>query len=310
MMNWNLFCYRKAIGLTMLVIWLTAGSAYAQQEWSYTHYQFNLYDANSAYAGNHQTLSMAVRHRSQWIGLEGAPATDQVSLHAPVAGNRLGVGFRVVSDRIGARRQQLAKASVAYKLSLLNGQLAFGISGGMLRGSIERSELIAFDTNDAQLLQMGAARVTPVIGAAFMYNSKRMFFGVESGVLNQSSISASAGSLARLYRNLNVVGGYIQPIGDTDLLEISSQVKWSESMQWQVELNAQYLYRNKCWLGGGYRLQTAWQMLAAWMVNDHLRIGLSYDNAIGRIMTCNQSSAELFLGYTLQKRSPGSARYF
>jgi len=310
MMNCNSLCYRIGLLLTVLAVCLFSGTASAQQEWSHTQYQFNLYDANSAYAGNHQTLSMAVRHRSQWIGLEGAPTTDHVSLHAPLAGNRLGIGLRLVSDRLGARRQQVAKASIAYKLPLLNGQLAFGITGGILRGSIERSELIAFDSNDAQLLQMGAARVTPVVGAAVLFTSKRMFFGLESGALNRTSISASSGSLARLYRSFNAVAGYMLPIGESDLLEVSSQVKWSEGMQWQAELNAQYLYRNKCWLGAGYRFESAWQMLAAWMVNDHLRIGLSYDNSIGKLMNCNQSSAELFLGYTLHKRAPGAIRYF
>lgn len=282
----------------------------AQQEWSYTQYQFNLFDANSAYAGSHQTLSVSLRHRSQWIGMEGAPTTDQISVHAPLAGNRLGVGLRIVSDRIGARKQQLMKTSVAYKLKGLNGQFAFGLTAGMLRNSIERNELNVYDVQDAQLAELGIAQLTPVIGAAVIYSSPRYFLGAESGFINRTSLTDSEGSLARIYRNANAIAGWINPIGENDLLEISAQVKWTEGNLWQTEINAQYLYKNRVWVGGGYRIGSAWQMLAAWSVNEQFRVGLSYDNTTGKLINCNQSSAELFLGYTLHKRIAGAVRYF
>jgi len=221
----------------------------AQQEWSYTQYQFNLYDVNSAYAGNHQTLSAAVRHRSQWIGFEGAPATDQFSMHAPLAGSRIGIGMRVVSDRIGARRQQLLKSSAAYKIRVSKGTFSLALTAGLLRGCIDRSELTAQDMNDAQLAQLGAVQLTPMVGAAFLYSSNRIFLGAEAGALNQSSIGNTPGSLARIYRRVNAVAGYIFTMGESDVLELSTQLKWSEGMQLQAEVNAQYLYHNKCWLG-------------------------------------------------------------
>lgn len=295
---------------SVIVMMSVSSVVLAQQEWSYTQYQFNLYDANSAYAGNHQTLSMSARHRSQWIGLDGAPVTEQISVHAPMAGNRIGVGMRIVSDKIGARRQQLFKSSVAYKLSTLSGQFSFGITAGLLRIAIDRHDLNAFDVNDDQLVQLGIAQVTPLFGAAFLYSSNRFFIGAETGSLNRAAISDASGSLARLYRSANVVAGVLQPIGEQDMLEVSTQIKWSEGQQWQPELNIQYLYRNTCWLGGGYRLGSAWQLHAAWLVTDQFRVGLSYDNTTGKLMSCNQSSAELFLGYTLHKRTAGSVRYF
>jgi type IX secretion system PorP/SprF family membrane protein len=302
--------YREIIWVVLCIVASGRNAASAQQEWSYTQYQFNLFDANSAYAGNHQTLSLAVRHRSQWIGLEGAPVTEQFSAHAPLMGNRLGVGLRVVSDRIGARKQQLFKSSVAYKLQTMRGQFAVGITAGFLRSSIERGDLTAFDMNDEQLLHVGVAQVTPVVGAAVFYTTNRAFFGAETGSLNRTSLSDAKGSFARLYRNANVIGGFIQPLGENDLIQVSSQLKWSEGQQLQSEVNAHYLYRNKYMVGAGYRFGSAWQMLASCMVNEQFRIGLSYDSTIGKLMRNNQSSAELFLGYTLRKRTSGVVRYF
>jgi len=302
--------YRIAFGFLLCTWILGVRVAHAQQEWSYTQYQFNLYDANSAYAGNHQTLSLGIRHRSQWIGMEGAPITDQVSIHAPLAGNRLGVGMRVVSDRIGARKQQLMKSSAAYKLETMRGQISIALTVGVLRSGIDRTDLTPHDLNDAQLMQLGPAQVTPVFGAAVFYSTKRVFVGAESGSLNRPAISHAEGSLARLYSHANVVAGFMQPVGESDVLEVSTQAKWSEGSRLQTEVNLQYLYHDKFRLGAGYRFGSAWQMLFSWMVNDQFRIGMSYDNTLGRLMNCNQSSAELFLGYTLHKRTAGAVRYF
>ena len=303
----------KSTAMTVFVlvaVVLGSQCVLAQQEWSYTQYQFNLFDANSAYAGDHQTLSASLRHRSQWIGMEGAPATDQLTLHTPLLRNHLGAGIRIVSDRIGARRQQSAKLSAAYKLKLHNARLSLAITGGMLRQYWDRNELQASDLNDAQLLQMNDAHLAPQLGAAVMYTSTRFFAGIGANSLNGVAMRSTSSSLARLYYNMNAVAGYIHPVSETDLLEISTQWKFSEGNIWQAEVNAQYLYRNKCWFGGGYRFESAWQVHGAWMVNELLRVGLSYDNTLGRVINRNQSSAELFLGYTLQKRAPGAVRYF
>ncbi len=60
---------RKQILLFFLLALPFCGAA--QQDWLNTQYMFNLFDINSAYAGNHRTPSIALRHRSQWLGMEG-----------------------------------------------------------------------------------------------------------------------------------------------------------------------------------------------------------------------------------------------
>lgn len=301
---------RIPMGLCFKVLFLnliTIG-AIAQQEWSQTQYQFNLFDVNPAYAGNHQTLSMAVRHRSQWLGFDGAPTTDQLSVHAPLANDKAAIGLRLVSDRIGARRQLIARGTGVYKLNLHEGKLAFGITGGVIRQCLQQDVIHAADADDAVLAQAGDARTVPTVGASIFYSTKRFFAGLDASQLNRSSLIDGAAS--RLFYHLSAVGGYILPLRERHLLELSGLLRYAEGGISQAEFNAQFLYRNLCWIGAGYRWNSSLQFLAAWMVSDHLRLGISYDYGVGNTIARSMHSMEAFLGYTLQRRSPQSIRYF
>ena len=56
----------------------------AQQLPQFTQYMFNTVSINPAYAGSRETLSIVGLHRSQWVGLEGGPTTQTLSLHSPL----------------------------------------------------------------------------------------------------------------------------------------------------------------------------------------------------------------------------------
>jgi len=45
----------------------------AQQDAQYTQYMYNTISVNPAYAGSRGVMSIMGLHRSQWVGLEGAP---------------------------------------------------------------------------------------------------------------------------------------------------------------------------------------------------------------------------------------------
>ena len=53
----------------------------AQQLPQFTQYMFNTISINPAYAGSRETLSVVGLHRSQWVGLAGAPTTSTLSVH-------------------------------------------------------------------------------------------------------------------------------------------------------------------------------------------------------------------------------------
>ncbi|WP_455423520.1 type IX secretion system membrane protein PorP/SprF, partial [Aquimarina mytili] len=57
----------------MLVFTCTTTFIHAQQDAQYTQYMYNTISVNPAYAGSRGVMSIMGLHRSQWVGLDGAP---------------------------------------------------------------------------------------------------------------------------------------------------------------------------------------------------------------------------------------------
>ena len=81
---------------------LVTVSGFAQQDSQFTHYMYNTININPAYAGSRGVTSIFGLHRTQWVGLDGAPSTNAFSINTPIQNSRLGLGVSFVNDKIGA----------------------------------------------------------------------------------------------------------------------------------------------------------------------------------------------------------------
>jgi type IX secretion system PorP/SprF family membrane protein len=70
--------------LFLAVLSLQSYDMSAQQDAQYTQYMYNTLSINPAYAGSRGGLSLIGLHRSQWVGLDGGPRTQTLSVHSPV----------------------------------------------------------------------------------------------------------------------------------------------------------------------------------------------------------------------------------
>jgi hypothetical protein len=60
---------------------------------------YNTINVNPAYAGSRQALNIFALHRTQWVGLDGAPVTNTASIN--IKDTKLGLGVSIINDRIG-----------------------------------------------------------------------------------------------------------------------------------------------------------------------------------------------------------------
>lgn len=300
----------KIILCTTILFCVLSMGLTAQQNWGNTQYTFNLYDVNLAYAGNHGVSSFGLRHRSQWLGVEGAPVTQQLSWNAPVFKEKIGVGASIQSEQIGLRNQQTAKVSAAYKLTMANGNLSVGFAFGFARQAFDKEALVAQDPQDVRVITIGNPILTPVVDAAVFYNTTKIYIGAEFGRIDRSGFNYSQETQARNYYHIRAVAGYKYKIGDKDIIEVSTLTKYAESNQVQIEGTVQYTRSNFLLLGAGYRLGTAAYILAGCNISSQLRFGLSYDFNIGSQIVKNPGGIEGYLGYNLKNNSGKSIRYF
>jgi len=282
----------------------------AQQEWTSTQYLFNLYDVNAAYAGNHHALSTAMRHRTQWIGMEGAPSTQMLSMHAPLAGEKLGWGMRIQRESIGAREQWNARGSMAYRVQMGNGVLSMALAGGILRQEIDPNGITAQDWNDPQLNGQRWTSTSLLADAALFYHTTRWFAGVEANRINRAPMNWSPESKARSFSQANIIAGQYFKVGPNDLISLTGIVRVTENGMAQAELNVCWLWNNKLWMGGGYRVHSGPVVIAECNVTKQFRIGYAYDMHVGALRQYQQGSHEVFIGYNLKPRDDRSIRYF
>ena len=63
---------------------LVAASCFAQQDAQYNQYIFNELVINPAYAGTKEIINANAFFSKQWLGVDGSPSTETVSIDGPV----------------------------------------------------------------------------------------------------------------------------------------------------------------------------------------------------------------------------------
>jgi len=90
--------FRKNIFILFILV---SSVTFAQQLPQFSQYMFNTISVNPAYAGSRETISLVGLHRSQWVGLEGGPSTQTLSVHSPLENEKIGLGLSIINDELG-----------------------------------------------------------------------------------------------------------------------------------------------------------------------------------------------------------------
>jgi type IX secretion system PorP/SprF family membrane protein len=109
------FTYMKT-KLFSIVMMFTAIAGYAQQDAQYTQYMYNTINVNPAYAGSRGALSFFALHRTQWVGLDGAPVSNTISVNTPFNNSKLGLGVSIVNDEIGPSTTNSISTDISYSI--------------------------------------------------------------------------------------------------------------------------------------------------------------------------------------------------
>lgn len=94
-------------GMLLFALMFTGMLSFAQQDEQFTQYMYNTINVNPAYAGSRDVMSAFVLHRAQWIGIEGAPVTNIISINAPIKGSDMGLGVSLMNDKLGSTQESI-----------------------------------------------------------------------------------------------------------------------------------------------------------------------------------------------------------
>ena len=165
----------RSIAVLVLAIGSSCG-VLAQQDPLYSQYMFNTLAFNPAYAGSAEVFTLMALSRHQWVGFEGAPATQTFLAHSPLKKESMALGFTAVNDRIGPSRQTAFYGDYAYRIRTGDdARLSFGLRGGVELYQADIAALSTVEVDPANVNIQG--EVLPNFGFGLFWHSVRYYAG-------------------------------------------------------------------------------------------------------------------------------------
>ena len=292
------------------------GSALGQQDPQYSQYMFNGLAYNPAYAGSRDALSGTLLLRKQWVQLDGAPSTGSFSLHGPSRNERHGFGIQLVHDRLGVTRQNFLTGSYAFRFPLGPGRLALGLEGGLRQFQNRYSDVVTVNPDQINP-GVNLTAWLPSAGTGLYYSTERFYMGLSVPNFIAGKYfrykDQTAQSLASTQRT-HYFGtmGVVIPLGSNVEFKPSVVAKYVQNAPFEMDFNAAFLFRQRLWLGAGYRTGDALIFMLEYFTPGGLRLGYAYDYTVTRLNQVNTGSHELMLGFDLAPRKTKiiTPRYF
>lgn len=288
-------------------------SAFAQQEPQYTQYMYNTLTVNPGYTGTTGALDAVLLHRSQWVGIEGAPKTQSFGIHSPVS-HRVGLGLSVINDNLGPSNETYADANFSYAIPAgYESTVAFGLKAGARLLNIDWSKGTYYQEGDALLNNNINNKITPTVGAGIYYYTQNWYAGASVPNLVRSDYYDDIKESA-LYSRLHyyIMGGYVFSFSDDFKFKPAFLVKIVSGAPVTADVSANFLLMQTVTLGASYRYDDSVSALAGFQVSKSFFAGYSYDYSTTPLTKYNDGSHEIILRFQLQPRTTRikSPRFF
>jgi type IX secretion system PorP/SprF family membrane protein len=286
--------------LLFFVLMFTGVVGFAQQDAQFTQYMYNTININPAYAGSRGALSIFALHRTQWVGLEGAPVTNAISLNTPINESKLGLGVSLLNDKIGPTNENAISVDLSYTIQTSQTyKLSFGLKGTANLFNLEVSKLNPMDQNDPQF-QNFSNKFSPNIGAGIYLHSDKSYVGlsvpnfIESNRYDDNSVAIFKEKI-----NYYAIAGHVFNLSPNIKFKPSVLTKLVEGAPLQMDLSGNFLIHEKFVIGGAYRWSAAVSAMVGFQVSDGLFIGYGYDLETTKLAKYNSGSHEIFLRYEI-----------
>lgn len=280
----------------------------AQQDAQYTQYMYNTLAVNPAYAGSRGVLSINGLHRSQWVGLDGAPTTQTLNFNTPI-GKRVGIGLSIVNDEIGNGTNQDTYFDAAFSYTVLTsetGKLSFGLKAGGHALNIDFSRLQNYN-NEANTVGLSNIdkKFSPNFGAGVYYHTDQFYAGLSvPNFLKTEHFDSSSSSIAQERMNIYLITGYVFNLNPNLKFKPAALLKAVNGAPLQVDVSANFMINEKFTLGAAYRWDAAVSALFGFQITDQFMLGLAYDKETTELgnTSFNDGSFEVLLRYEFRTK--------
>ena len=199
--------------IILIILFQLFQELHAQQRPHYSQYILNNYILNPALSGIENYTDVKLSARDQWVGLNGAPQTFYLSMHAPIGKKDFkssatsyqvpgqnprgssywesynasephhGIGLTIVNDKTGLYNRFSANITYAYHLGLnATTNISAGFAGGFSRIGYDRSKATPIDPTDPLVMANSTEinKIKPDLAAGLWHYISNYFFGLSA----------------------------------------------------------------------------------------------------------------------------------
>lgn len=279
---------------------MIAWQANAQQLPQYSQYALNDYVINPAVGGTRPYFEAKSNNRYQWVGITDAPRTYILSMAGPTKRLHFGWGGYIFTDITGPTRRTGGYATYSYNIKLTSKiKMSFGLSAGLLQFAVDGSKITLRESGDLALSNAYQSVIVPDAGAGIYVYSEKFYFGFSAPQLMQNKLKFfenQTGAQGKLEDHYFAVAGYKQPFGSDFIIEPMVMVKYVSPVNPQLDATLRVHYKNMMWLGGTFRTEDAYSVMAGYLLNNRFTFGYSYDVTTSNLSKFSSGTHEVMLG--------------
>jgi type IX secretion system PorP/SprF family membrane protein len=282
----------------MFLLLLAVTHVTAQQDPQFTQYMYNTMSVNPAFAGSNGHLSALLMHRSQWVGINGAPNTQILAVDSPLE-NKLGVGGVLTHDALGPSSEFSVDGNVSYTIQLdsTNRKLSFGLKLGGRIFNVDFSKGLTEDS-DVAFQNNIKGKFFPTIGAGIYYNSGNGYLGFAiPNFFSQKHYDGQEQEIAAERLHYYLIGGKVMDLTPEVKLKPAFFVKWVPGAPIIADVSVNALLKETFTFGLAYRWDDSFSTLLGMQINANLSAGYAYDLTSSNLAAYTGGSHELFLRY-------------
>jgi len=289
----------RIAGFTLYLLMGMSFYGISQQDPVFTQYMNNILTIQPAYAGISGSLNITGISRAQWVGFEGAPNTNSLTISGPMRRFNVGLGLSIVNDKWGPIRQNGVYVDYAYHVKLRQDQfLSFGVKGGFNISQAYLTDLWVNDPNDMVFANDVKINFLPNLGVGVMWHSDRFFIGVSSPKILKNRMQNENGeNVYREVLHFYGMGGYVFFLSDVLKFKPTILYRWAERTPSFVDFSGSFLLYDRVWIGATYRMKNSYGLIFQFNVNTQLKFGYSYDQTTFHPTQVNSGTHEFLISY-------------
>ena len=289
--------------LLLLIAFCATLTVNAQQDPQYTQYMYNTMSINPAYAGSKGYFSAVALSRTQWVGVDGAPETQTLSINAPVGYSGLGLGLNIINDRLGPSSEVYIDGNISYTIRTSEeANLAFGLrlGGRMLNLDWSKGR---FQNPDVVFNQNVNNRFLPTVGAGVYFYKPKWYVGLSvPNFIRTEHYNDFIESIAAERLHYFFIAGYVFDLSERLKFKPAALVKAVAGAPLSVDVSANFLYDEKLTLGLAYRWDDSISAILGFQVSNSLHIGYAYDLTTSNFRNYNSGTHEVMLTFDILKQ--------